>query len=71
MCDIMHSTLHRCYAPGRRLVNHKSYRGMRFVMVLQQRSSRQPKCSIMGSVKGIFKKILEKRAGKGVCCILV
>jgi len=71
MCEVMHSTVHSCCAPGRRLVNHKRNRCTRFVMVLQQRSSRQPESSVRGSVRGIFKKILENRAGKYVCCILV
>jgi len=69
MCEVMHSIVHSGCAPGRRF--HKKNRGMRFVMVLQQRSSRQPESSVMGSVRGIFKKILENRAGKCVCCILV
>jgi len=69
MCEVIHSIVHSCCAPGRRF--HKRNRGMRFVMVLQQRSSRQPESSVMGSVRVIFKKISEYRAGKCVCCISV
>ena len=41
---------------------------MRFVMVLQQRSSRQPESSVMGSVRGIFQENFREKSWE-VCIV--